>query len=99
MTDSGEEPRSYPSTWGGLIYLVVLGTAAAGLVVVATGHWRLGVKIAGLAMLVAAGARGLLHPRHAGMLEVRSKTLDVVTLSGLGLVLITLAVTIPAPPD
>ncbi|BBH16632.1 hypothetical protein Back2_09190 [Nocardioides baekrokdamisoli] len=84
-----------PSTIGGACYLTVLAVAAAGLIVVATGHWRAGVDLLAASLLGSALARGVLPEDEAGMLQVRSKFLDVSLLIGVGGVLIWLASTVP----
>lgn len=88
-------PRRRPSTIGGICYLAVLAVAAIGLIIVATGHWRVGVDILAVSLLGSAGARAVLSSEEAGMLEVRSKPLDVLLLIVSGGVLIWLASTVP----
>lgn len=84
-----------PSTIGGVCYLVVLAVAAAGLIVVATGEWRIGVDVLAASLLGSALARGVLSNAEAGMLEVRSKVLDVSLMVAVGGLLIWLASTVP----
>ena len=93
-----DEERRYPSTIGGAFYLVLLVVVGAGLVVVATGEWRLGVRIMGGALLVAAVVRLALRARDDGMLAVRHKLLDALVLTLLGGSLIFLAGSIPTQP-
>lgn len=88
-------PRRRPSTIGGACYLAALAVAVVGLIVVATGHWRVGVDLLAASLLGAAICRGLLPDDEAGMLEVRSRYLDVALLVGAGGVLIWLAATVP----
>lgn len=91
-------PRRYPSTLGGLFYLLVLLTALAGLLLVAVGSWRGGVRLLGGALLGAALVRSLISAANAGMLAVRHRALDVGLLSVLGLALLVLASSIPNQP-
>lgn len=91
-------PRRYPSTLGGLFYLVVLGLSLTGLLVAALGPWRTGVQLLGGALLLAAGVRLVLSNRDAGMLAVRHKAVDVSLLVALALLLIVLAQTVPNQP-
>ena len=91
-----EEPRRYPSTIGGALYLTILGVMILALVVVGLGHWRGGVHILAGAMVGAALARAVLSKRDAGMLEVRSRWFDVTLLATVGVVMWVLASTIPA---
>jgi hypothetical protein len=94
-----EEPRRVPSTIGGLVYLVVVGLSAVGLLVVAFGPWRRGIALIGFALLLGAVARAVLRDRDAGMLRVRrGRWIDVLMLGGVGTALITLASVIPNQP-
>lgn len=92
------EERRYPSTIGGAFYLLVLAVVATGLVLVATGEWRGGVRAMGGALVFAAAVRLVLRPRDAGMLAVRHKVLDAFVLTLLGAALIVLAGSIPDQP-
>ncbi|RJS46519.1 DUF3017 domain-containing protein [Nocardioides cavernaquae] len=87
-----------PSTLGGAIYLVVLVLAIVGVVIAATGAWRQGVSWLGASMIAAAVSRVILPEENAGMLHVRPKLLDVLTLAGAGGLLLFLAATIPNQP-
>lgn len=100
-SDSVEEPlpeRTYPSTIGGAIYLVVLLVAAVALVVVWLVSWRTGIRIFGGVLVVAAGVRLLLGDRDAGMLAVRHKAVDATLLTLVGAVMLFLASSIPDQP-
>jgi hypothetical protein len=90
--------RRYPSTIGGLLYLVVLGVSTVALVVVSRGDWRLGIRWIAGALVFAAVARLVLPSREAGMLAVRRRWIDVTILAVLGIALWVLAVTIPNQP-
>jgi hypothetical protein len=97
---SSEEPRRIPSTFGGLVYLVVVGVTVVGLALVALGLWRHGVASIGLALLVGALMRALLREHNAGMLRVRrNRWVDVLMLGGVGTTLIVLASVIPNQPS
>lgn len=93
-----EAPRRYPSTIGGLLYLVVLAGVGVGIGIASAGDWRLGVKWFGGALIVAGAFRLVLRNRDAGMLAVRHRMVDVVMLSGVGAVLIFLSESIPNQP-
>ena len=93
-----EEPRRYPSTIGGAFYLLVLAGTVAGLVLVVTRDWRLGIQVCGSAMILAALVRLVLRERDAGMLAVRNRFIDAFWLIAMGAAMITLAVTIPNQP-
>jgi hypothetical protein len=87
--------RRYPSTFGGLIYLVVVITTLVGLGLVAYGPWRRGVALIGFALVFASGMRLVTKEDEAGMLRVRSRWFDVTVLGGIGVALIALATNIP----
>ena len=93
-----EEPRRYPSTVGGLFYLLVLLGTATGIGIAWAGDWRLGVRWIAGALLVAAVLRLVLRQRDAGMLAVRHRLFDVLLLSGVGVVLVVLSESIPNQP-
>lgn len=88
-----------PGPLGGLVrqaaVLPVLVGVAAGLVVVSTGHWRIGSGVVGLSMVLAAALRVALAPRHAGWLVVRSRAFDAALLLALGVGTVVLAASVP----
>jgi hypothetical protein len=103
LTDATDLPqperrRRRPSTFGGLIYLIVVATTVAGLCLVAFGPWRRGIALVGVAFLFAAGMRLVINEGEAGMLRVRGRWFDVVVLAGVGAALIALATNIPDQP-
>jgi hypothetical protein len=77
---------------------LVLVIAASGMVRVLTQHWREGAVLLGGALLVAATLRVLLPDDRAGLLAVRGRVIDVLCYSGLGIVMVALAVTITRNP-
>jgi cytochrome b561 len=87
--------RRYPSTFGGLIYLVVVAVTLTGLALVAFGPWRRGVSLLGFALVFAAAMRLVTSEDQAGMLRVRSRWFDVTVLAGVGIALLALAASIP----
>jgi len=93
-----EEPRRYPSTIGGAFYLSILAVAGTALFITYRHDWRLGIQILGGSCLAAALIRLVLANRDAGMLAVRNRFIDVSLLTGMGIVLIVLATTIPDMP-
>jgi hypothetical protein len=92
------EARRYPSTIGGAFYIGVLVVCAVAIGLVASGSWRLGIKVLAGALVAAGGLRLLLPARDAGMLAVRHRAIDVTLLAGLGGLLWFLAVSIPDQP-
>ena len=93
-----EDPRRYPSTIGGMFYLLVLGVVAVAMLIVALDEWRTGIRVMGGALVFAAAVRLVLRRRDAGMLAVRHKVLDALILAVLGGALIFLAGSIPDQP-
>jgi Protein of unknown function (DUF3017) len=73
---------------------VVLAIAAIGLLRVATANWREGAVLLGGLLLVAAVLRAVLPLDRAGMLAIRSRVIDVLSYTGLGLAVVLLALTI-----
>ncbi|CAN5210321.1 hypothetical protein BH18ACT9_BH18ACT9_11450 [soil metagenome] len=98
LPTSEDPPRRYPRTLGGLVYLAVVAMAAIGLSIVIAGPWRTGVSWIGVGLLVGAAARTVLTEHAAGMLRVRRRWSDVVTLAVAGAGLIVLAVVVPDQP-
>jgi hypothetical protein len=80
---------------GELPAAVVLLVAAGGMVAITLGHWRRGMFLVGLAALVAAALRLVLRSRDAGLLVVRSRGLDVLTMVVIGAAVVVLALVVP----
>jgi len=87
--------RRYPSTFGGLIYIVVVIATGVGLALVAFGPWRRGVALLGFALIFASGMRLVTKEGEAGMLRVRSRLFDVTMLAAVGVSLLALSANIP----
>ncbi len=87
-----------PSTTGGIVYLVGVGMLVAGLLLVAFGAWRSGVTVMGLGFGLAFVMRMVLPDDRAGMLRVRRRLIDLVTLAMCAGLLLSLAVLIPNRP-
>jgi hypothetical protein len=92
------EGRRYPSTVGGMFYLVVLAVSGVGLVLISRGHWRGGVKSVAVALVVAALVRLVIPAQQAGMLAVRRRAVDVAILAAAGVALWFLSSSIPNQP-
>jgi membrane protein required for beta-lactamase induction len=91
-------PRRVPRTIGGVVYLLVVTMTLVGLGITVAGAWRTGVGWMGAALLLGALARAVLSERGAGMLRVRRRWSDVLTLTIVGVALIVLAVVVPEQP-
>ncbi|MGN6522631.1 MAG: DUF3017 domain-containing protein [Actinomycetes bacterium] len=76
--------------------LLVLGVAALGSAVVVLVGFRPGCIVVGAAVLVAGLLRVALPERQTGMLVIRSKPLDLLTMGALGAALVVAAVVVPA---
>ncbi|WP_370249702.1 DUF3017 domain-containing protein [Nocardioides sp.] len=90
------EGRRYPSTLGGLCYLVLLVVAAVAVLLSAFDDWRLGVRMLAGVLGAAALLRLVLPQRDAGMLAVRHRAIDVALLLGVALALFLLVGSIAA---
>lgn len=75
----------------------VLGVCAAGILVVLSEHFRRGTVLFGGGLILAAGLRLLLPTPVAGLLAVRHRVLDVLTLGALGLGILLAALVVPPP--
>jgi uncharacterized membrane protein len=75
----------------------ILTVAAIGLValaLVAAGFWRRGALLIGIGVGVGAALRLLLPDDRAGLLVVRSKTIDVSMMATVAAVVVYIAFTI-----
>jgi hypothetical protein len=95
--DDGRLGRRYPSTLGGLFYLIVLGSAVAGIALSAAGRWHAGMIWLGGSLLAAAVVRLVLPESQAGMLHVRRRLVDVALLLVLGGGVLAAAAAVPIP--
>ena len=87
-----------PRTLGGAIYLGVLTVTGVALLLVVIDRWREGLLLMGTGMLFAAMARSVVREDDSGMLGLRSKPVDVVTMVLLGGGLVALSMVIPDRP-
>ena len=93
-------PRTAPASRAALAwvpYLTVLGGVAVGLFVTWQGsqYAARGAALVGGSLLVAAAARLMLPPRHAGLLASRGKALDVAVFAVLGAGVLVVAASLP----
>lgn len=96
--EADPEPRRYPSTIGGALYLCVLITMGVGLALVAFAGWRSGIRVIAASLAAAAVFRLVLPQKDAGMLAVRRRWVDVVVVGSVSAVLFFLASSIPDQP-
>ena len=95
MIPDDDVPRRHPRTIGGAVYLLVVATAAIGLLAAVCGPWRTGVAWLGVAVVICLAARLVIPERQAGMLRVRRKLPDVVLMLLAGVALIVLSIVVP----
>jgi hypothetical protein len=74
----------------------VVALVLGGLLAVAAGYWRSGLLLVALALGVGALLRLLLPAADAGLLVVRSRSMDVTVLAALGVGLGVLALVVPS---
>jgi hypothetical protein len=77
--------------------LVCLGVLAGLAVVVVADRFRRGTLVMAAAVLLGAWLRALLPADRVGLLRVRGKALDVLTMLALGLALSVVALVVPPP--
>ena len=76
---------------------VVTAVVLAGLVVVGSGHFRRGTIVLSFGIALALFLRALLSSADAGLLSVRSKTVDLLVLSVLAVGTTVLALWVSPP--
>jgi hypothetical protein len=86
--------RNWLSEWP--ITLVLTGVAIA-MIMIALDYFRRGSIVLSASVLLAAFLRLLLPDADAGMLVVRSRKVDVLTLAVLGVGLTIFTFWVPAP--
>lgn len=99
MADSHEEnvhrlPQSRFREWP--ISLVLLGIVLS-MIFVGTDHFRRGSLVLAVSVVLGTFLRLFLPEHQAGMLAVRSKTVDVAILALLGVGLTIFTLWVPAP--
>ncbi|GAA4674290.1 DUF3017 domain-containing protein [Gordonia humi] len=77
-------------------FYVVLALVAVAAVLVLVDRWRRGAFVFGAALVVAATIRALLPTSRVGLLQIRSRPFDVVTMAALGAAVLWLATSIDA---
>jgi hypothetical protein len=75
--------------------LAVLAGFATGVLLIGLHHWRKGLFVTGLALMLGGFLRLVLPTRRAGFLAVRGRMTDVVTLAILGAAVMLLSAIIP----
>jgi hypothetical protein len=75
-------------------FILVLLVAAGG-VAFSTFHWRRGVEVIGLAVVLGGVLRALLTERQAGLLAIRHRGFDVFCYLALGLAVMITGLLLP----
>ncbi len=96
------ERRLTPHSWFQAVFrqwplLLVLAVVAVGVIVVADDHFRRGTFIMAGGVCLAAALRVVLPNERAGLLQVRSRLLDVLTLGFLGGGALIASLIVPPP--
>lgn len=96
------ERRLTPGSWPQAVFRqwplnLVLTIVAVGLIVVAENHFRRGTVIIAGGVCIAAGLRAVLPNGRAGLLVVRSRGIDLLTLGTLGAGTLISALIVPPP--
>ncbi|RCW38809.1 DUF3017 family protein [Halopolyspora algeriensis] len=81
-----------------LPFTAVALVALSGFLRVAMQHWREGATLLGGAFLLAAVLRAVVPPEQAGLLAIRSRAVDLLLYTGMGLLIVFVAVTIKGGP-
>ncbi|MGM1060754.1 DUF3017 domain-containing protein [Saccharothrix sp. Mg75] len=81
-----------------LPFALVLAISLLGFVRIVQYHWRQGVVLIGLALLVAALLRVMVTDEQAGLIAIRSRSVDALLYTGLGFAVIVVAMTIIGGP-
>jgi hypothetical protein len=77
---------------GGVLLVVLVGLAFVG-----QDHWKRGLLLVGVGLVVGAVLRLLLPARAAGLLVIRGRVFDALVLAGLGAATIVLTSSVPLP--
>ncbi|MGH3415332.1 MAG: DUF3017 domain-containing protein [Actinocrinis sp.] len=87
-TSPARAVRALATEWP---FAVVFTTAAIAVIVVSLGGLKRGLTLLAAALLVGSVLRFVLPPARAGLLAVRRRGVDVVTMALLGVFLLLLA--------
>lgn len=74
--------------------VAVVAVIVVAVVLVLADRWRRGAFVFGFATLIAAGCRLCLGNERVGILAVRSRTFDTLSLAAVGSAVVWLAVSI-----
>ena len=77
---------------------LVLAVVTVGFIRIGMYHWREGTVLLGAALLLAALLRALLPASRIGLVAIRGRGIDFLLYSGLGLMIMAVALTIQGGP-
>lgn len=90
---SGPERLRADASLGLRWLAVVIAIMAVGVVVIGTGRWQVGACTVGVGMIVGALIRALVPSQDVGLLQVRSRPVDVTVMLivGAGIIVMVLS--------
>jgi multisubunit Na+/H+ antiporter MnhB subunit len=91
-------PRRARSVLAHLPFAVVMALVAVAALRIGMYHWRQGAALIGGALLVASVLRAALSDEQAGLLQIRGRSVDVLSYAGLGILVLFVALTITGGP-
>ncbi|MGH8823670.1 MAG: DUF3017 domain-containing protein [Jiangellaceae bacterium] len=97
MSAPGPAHRRRKRIWREWPLILVLAVVGSGLWVVADDHFKRGTVLFALGVCLAAVLRAALPNGSAGLLRVRSRFVDVLTLAALGGATLVAALIVPPP--
>ena len=97
MSAPGPAARQRRPIWREWPLVLVLAVMATGLWIVVDDHFRRGTVVFALGVCLAAVLRAALPHGSTGLLEVRSRFVDVLTLAALGGATLVAALIVPPP--
>ena len=97
MSAPGPARRQRKQIWREWPLVLVLAVAGTGLWIVADDHFGGGTVVFALGVCLAAVLRAVLPNGSVGLLQVRSRFVDVLTLAALGGAMLVAALIVPPP--
>jgi asparagine N-glycosylation enzyme membrane subunit Stt3 len=91
-------PRRARRVLAHLPFAVVMALVAVAALRIGMYHWRQGAALIGGALLVASVLRAALSDEQAGLLQIRGRSVDVLSYAGLGILILFVALTITGGP-
>lgn len=89
--DSSSPARAIRAVAGEWPFAVVFGTATVAVIMVSLGTLKRGLTVLAVSLLIGSVLRFVLSPARAGLLAVRRRGVDVITMALLGALLLILA--------